>query len=195
MRQRRAERCRLRAESAIDEGAMDDAQEALDEARRLQPDLPGRLVVEERLVEARIPRITTQPAAWRTGRTLAAAASIALVASIGALTLSGRPLTRLRPTPVLSTAPSPTATFSNPVEQIAPTIDRSTLTQAGSAASNRSARTDALAEPSLPASAADPQSQPEVPAEPAVEPPQPLVIAAPAIVLPAPNLARRLPRR
>ena len=40
MRQRRADRCLLRASVALDAGVIDDAREALDEVRRLDPDNP-----------------------------------------------------------------------------------------------------------------------------------------------------------
>jgi hypothetical protein len=75
MRHRRAERCRLRAEVALDAGFLDDAREALDEARRLQPDLEGLADSEQRLAEAQSGRrAASEGGARRRGRVAIAAA-------------------------------------------------------------------------------------------------------------------------
>lgn len=56
MRQRRAERCRVRAEAAIDAGLCEEARVALEEARRLQPELPHLAATEARLADAERPK-------------------------------------------------------------------------------------------------------------------------------------------
>lgn len=89
MRQRRAERCRLRAEAAIDAGLFDDAREALEEAGRLHPDLAGLLLAEERLANAVLRKHGQAPAASHTGRRALAAAVIALAVGAGTWMLVG----------------------------------------------------------------------------------------------------------
>jgi hypothetical protein len=95
MRQRRAERCRLRAEVAIEAGFPDDAREALDEARRLQPELPGLISTEVRLAGAKLPQV---PAAARRLPVrrggLAAVVSLGLVAGFGGWLMSDEPSAR-----------------------------------------------------------------------------------------------------
>jgi hypothetical protein len=54
MRRRRAGRCLLRAEAALDAGFLDDAREALDEAAGLTPDDPAVPMLLSRLADARI---------------------------------------------------------------------------------------------------------------------------------------------
>src|SRR5512134_1278942 len=56
MRQRRAERCRVRAEAAIDAGLCEEARVALEEAQRLQPELPYLAATEARLADAERPK-------------------------------------------------------------------------------------------------------------------------------------------
>jgi hypothetical protein len=92
MRHRRAERCRLRAEIAIEAGLPDEAREALDEARRLQPELPGLIATEERMAVAKLPQVpaaTNQPAVRQGG--LAAVVSLALMAGFAGWLMSGEP--------------------------------------------------------------------------------------------------------
>src|SRR4051794_39845569 len=49
MRHRRAERCLLRASSALSAGDLDEARAATEEAKELAPDFPGVLEMEARL--------------------------------------------------------------------------------------------------------------------------------------------------
>src|SRR5687767_2743193 len=91
MRHRRAERCRLRAELAIDAGLPDDAREALDEAKRLQPELPGLSSTEERLASASLPPVPAARAPSVRPRSVAAVMSLALMAGFGAWLMSGKP--------------------------------------------------------------------------------------------------------
>jgi hypothetical protein len=83
MRYRRAERCRLRAEVAIEAGFFDEAREALEEARRLQPDLPALALSEERLIVAESAPRGAVAAAPRARHRLTAATSMALALGIG----------------------------------------------------------------------------------------------------------------
>jgi hypothetical protein len=54
MRRRRVERLVLRAEAAAEAGFIDEAREAIDEARRLEPSFPDVARVEERLQRPRV---------------------------------------------------------------------------------------------------------------------------------------------
>ena len=83
MRHRRAERCRLRAEASIEAGFPDDAREALEEARQLEPTLPGLILIEDRLSSVTPAPPQRPPAEWQSpmGRwSLAAAAFLTLLA-------------------------------------------------------------------------------------------------------------------
>jgi hypothetical protein len=85
MRRRRAERCLLRAEVALDAGFEDDARLALDEARRLDWQTPDFDSLKARLVQRRAAQ-----AAERNGRrrrVYIAAALLAVMAAGGALVL------------------------------------------------------------------------------------------------------------
>lgn len=75
MRKRRAERCVLRADIALDAGFPDDARAALEEARRLDPRVPQLAEIEARLAAAD----STSEAAPRPGRKRALAAAAAAV--------------------------------------------------------------------------------------------------------------------
>ena len=126
MRRRRAQRCLLRAEVAIEAGFLEDAHVALDEARRL--DAPAEEIAR---IEALIPRAedpvpaAAEPAVAAESRRLgwkplAAAALIAIAASIfgaGALwrdTPSGVPIAQATPTaPAAAPAPAPGRTVQN----------------------------------------------------------------------------------
>ena len=55
MRRRRVERCLLRASVAIEAGVLDDAREAIDEVRRLDPDEPGLEPLTAQLAAAENP--------------------------------------------------------------------------------------------------------------------------------------------
>ena len=48
MRKRRVSRCLLRADLALDDGSLEEARAALDEARRLEPGAPGIGELESR---------------------------------------------------------------------------------------------------------------------------------------------------
>ena len=85
MRRRRAERCLLRAEVALDAGFEDDARLALDEARRLDWQSPDFDSLKARLVQRRAAQ-----AAERNGRrrrVYLAAACLAVIVAGGALVL------------------------------------------------------------------------------------------------------------
>ena len=89
MRQRRLERCLLRGSAAIEAGVLEDAREALEEARVLDPDAPGVVALAEQLAAAE--RLPAAPAiadtaggSPRRSRWLAAAAATALVTMSGA---------------------------------------------------------------------------------------------------------------
>ena len=56
MRRRRAERCLLRAEVALEAGFLEDARDALEEARHLAPGVGGLLDVEARIAAAALIR-------------------------------------------------------------------------------------------------------------------------------------------
>jgi hypothetical protein len=91
MRHRRAERCRLRAEVAIEAGFLDDAREALDEARGLQPDLPELIATDQRLAEAERP-VPPVPVEQRRGigaRGPAVAAAMILAVGFAGWLMSG----------------------------------------------------------------------------------------------------------
>jgi hypothetical protein len=82
MRRRRAERMLVHAETALDDGRLEEARAALDEARRLCPALPWLGDAEARLALAAAP-VVARPAAARVGRPLALAASFLIVAAAG----------------------------------------------------------------------------------------------------------------
>jgi hypothetical protein len=56
MRRRRVERCLLRASVAIEAGVLDDAREAIEEIRRLDPNEPGLEQLTAQLADAENPR-------------------------------------------------------------------------------------------------------------------------------------------
>ncbi|HEU5074564.1 MAG TPA: hypothetical protein VFU02_10330, partial [Polyangiaceae bacterium] len=82
MRQRRVERCVLRAETALQAGNEDEAREALEEARALDASAPEfeslRAAVAGREREQELPHDGP-----RSGRRLALAASLLLVTAVG----------------------------------------------------------------------------------------------------------------
>ena len=61
MRRRRVERCLLRASVAIEAGVLDDAREAIDEIRRLDPNEPGLELLDAQLTDAANPPLIEQP--------------------------------------------------------------------------------------------------------------------------------------
>jgi hypothetical protein len=185
MRRRRAERCRLRAEVAIDAEFLDDAEEALEEARQLQPDLPELLITDERLAGARLRELQPPPAVRRRigAGGLAAAASPALVVGAASFVVS-----------LVSGDTAPAATVvATALRQPA------TRTTAPELTDTRTPGVGAtpIAKPVSVASAppAPPDPQPErargewVPASGTV-PALPIVTAAPLIVVPPPEPAR-----
>jgi len=60
MRRRRVERCLLRASVAIEAGVLDDAREAIDEIRRLDPNEPGLELLDAQLTDAANPPLIEQ---------------------------------------------------------------------------------------------------------------------------------------
>lgn len=81
MRHRRAERCRLRAETAFQAGSFDEAQTALAEARNLEPDAPENAHVEQLLSHPPSPPVPETHAPARRRRWLPAAAVMAILAA------------------------------------------------------------------------------------------------------------------
>lgn len=104
MRHRRAYRCLLRAEMALEAGFEDDAREALDEAERLNSGSPQlaalRAVLEERATASMVAYRTTQQAAQRQRvRNGAAVAMIVLTVGVGAfwVTRTNSPAVEMEP--------------------------------------------------------------------------------------------------
>lgn len=110
MRQRRAERCLQRAETALEAGRDDDAREAIEEARILDASTPEfesvRTAVAERQQEAQRGRV-------RSGRRLGVAASLVLITAVGVGTAvwqrARSPLAPLAGATPAETAPQPPA--------------------------------------------------------------------------------------
>lgn len=109
MRRRRAERCLLRAEIALDAGFEEDARVALDEARRLDWQSPDFDSLKARLDQRRAEEAAQRNA--RRYRVYAMAAALALTTTAGALLLRGDDI---------AGTPAPLAATSNPVEAAAP---------------------------------------------------------------------------
>lgn len=178
MRHRRAERCRLRAEVAIEAGFFDDAREALDEARRLQPDLPDLVITEQRLADAQIQDVAL-PRQPRRRMAVRAAGAVALLAAASGATvlIPDNPAATVRPPAiVVPAAPSQLATA---------------IASAQSPASMALAPRGTIDDTSR---GAPPERFERAPAnadaESDGERPQPLVAAAPVIVVPPPEPAR-----
>ncbi len=187
MRRRRAERCRIRAEFAIEAGCLDDAREALDEARRLQPELPELTVIEQRLADARVQVAAPVEVRRRTGaRRLAAVASLALVAGVAAWFASGAPASAPGPTASAVSTPAPAlAPYSKPADvPAAPDVG---LVAAATGAPISVQEAQRGAHPLVPATE---RATGDTQRDSGTEPPQPLVTAAPAIVVPPPEPAR-----
>lgn len=110
MRRRRAERMLVHAETAVDDGRLDEARAALDEARRLCPALPSLAEVEARLAQAAAP-VVAAPAARRVGRPLALAASFLIVAAAGMIGW------RFMHAPAASSITTPAAVVSAPAAE------------------------------------------------------------------------------
>ena len=188
MRRRRAERCRLRAEVAIEAGCLDDAQEALDEARRLQPELPDLSVIEQQLADARVQSAAPVDVPRRTGaRRLAAVASLALVAGSAAWFATGAPESEPGPTASTVSTPAPAlATYNRPADvPAAPDVGVGLVPAATSAAAG-------VQHPPLDARPLDPetaQATADPQRDPRSETSEPLVTAAPGIVVAPPEPA------
>jgi hypothetical protein len=73
----------------MDAGFFDDAREALDEARRLRPDLPGLAATEDRLVAAQLGSDHLPATSPPARRRFTAAASIALAVGVGSWVMVG----------------------------------------------------------------------------------------------------------
>jgi hypothetical protein len=174
MRERRAHRCRLRAETAIEAGLLDDAREALDEARRLSPLLPGLEETEQKLADAQAPVPEPEPPRSRRGRAVAIAAVLVGAAVAGLLVFGP---TEPPPGAGTTTSPPQQRVVANP--EVVPT--------SGPIAANPNP-----APPDVPAAA--PESTPVVPADAPGEAQtpskpelvSPLVAAAPVIEVPPP---------
>jgi hypothetical protein len=162
MRHRRAERCRLRAEVAIEAGFPDEAREALDEARHLQPELPGLVSAEERLAVAAptlSPESALRPPVRR--RRLAAGVSVVLAAGFGGWLISSEPAAPRAPVAAAKpaqVAPSPEATSGAPEAADATPADASNV---------------AAEIPRDVGNAARPPATPEVTGAPVIEMPPP----------------------
>jgi hypothetical protein len=100
MRKRRAGRCVLRADVALDAGFIEDAHEAAAEARSLDPEAPGLADVEQRIAEA-IAAVKAA-AAGRRRRMLASAAAMAVVVLGGSLVFK-RTSVEIEPAPANAT--------------------------------------------------------------------------------------------
>ena len=117
MRRRRAERCILRAEVAAEAGCMDEAREALQEARKLAPGLPEIAAVEANIFR-NTATIVADPASPRFWRFLYYAA--AAVVSIAVLSMgfvwwqrtNHEPASQ--PATVREHTPGPSATIARP---------------------------------------------------------------------------------
>jgi hypothetical protein len=83
MRKRRAERCLLRADVALEAGFVEDAREALEEARRLDPESSGLASIEQRVAGA--DAAARALVANRRRRVLTSAAAVAFVVLGGSL--------------------------------------------------------------------------------------------------------------
>jgi hypothetical protein len=95
MQQRRAQRCLLRAEAALDAGLVDYARQPLDEARRLDPTSPELAAVERRLAASGVAAPVSVPLPGRLA--LSGAVAACLILSLAGL-MGWRALTRGSPT-------------------------------------------------------------------------------------------------
>jgi hypothetical protein len=100
MRKRRAERCLLRADVALDAGFIEDAHEAAAEARSLDPEAPRLVEVEQRIAEAAA--AVTTVARRRRRRMLGSAAAVAFVLLGGSMVFK-RASVEIEPTPANAT--------------------------------------------------------------------------------------------
>jgi hypothetical protein len=109
MRHRRAERCLLRAEAALDAGMEEEARAALDEARGLDPATPA---FEQLLDDARGRRYAAEGVRRKkiVGRASAAAAVLALTAAGVAWGVQRPPATQVAAATTVAAAPEPAVT-------------------------------------------------------------------------------------
>ncbi len=189
MRRRRAERCRLRAQVAIEAGRLDEAQEALDEARRLQPDLPGLLIADDRLADARISGVEPAVAKRRGGaRAFAAAAALALTIGAATWLMSGGPDAPPQSVTTAATIVAPAVTTdSKPASGDPP---EPAVIQPAAFAPYATTSPRAPTEPPVsrgPLADQPARDQAEPLPDPRPSSPQPIVTAAPLIVVPPPE--------
>ena len=111
MRRRRAERLVVRAEAALENGCIEDAGNALEEARRLCPSLPSLDDVQAKAARAAASSQQTAAAA-RVRRGMAIAAGLIIVAGSGAV---GWRTARNQSAVAAEHAASPAATVAAPV--------------------------------------------------------------------------------
>ena len=112
MRRRRAERLVVRAEAALENGCIEDAGNALEEARRLCPSLPSLDDVQAKAARAAASSQQTAAAA-RVRRGMAIAAGLIIVAGSGAV---GWRTARNQSAVAAEHAASPAATVAAPLD-------------------------------------------------------------------------------
>ena len=117
MRQRRLERCLLRAEAALEAGNADDARAAIAEARVLDPSAPEFEALSAAVVERQ--QAARRDRGRRVRRLVAAAALLVVttVAGVGVWQRSNTPLTpvAVATSGIPATSPSPVALASAPL--------------------------------------------------------------------------------
>jgi hypothetical protein len=136
MRRRRAERCLLRADIALEAGFVDDAREALEEARRLAPGVGGVSALEARIATASSAVTESSPARHSRALPIAVAAALAIAAAIVATVMmrlavpSSASASPSVPEPLVSRAvpalvsSAPLAQVPPPAAALSPAIDR-----------------------------------------------------------------------
>lgn len=196
MRQRRAERCLIRADVALEAGVLDDAEASIEEARRLDGNVPGLDALARRLAEARSTR-----AARPARRAYAASAAVVLMAAgVGGMMWrgAGEPAAVEPSASTVAVAPASrpavniverfvTAPVTTPTEPTEPTEPAAAEDESPPPPRPRqSAATETAPAAETPARAADPPPPPVVTArapEPSTAAPPP---AAPAAAAPVP---------
>ncbi len=152
MRHRRAERCLLRAEMALDAGFEDDAREALDEAERLHSENPKlaalRDLLADRVAASVVAHEATQQASRR-GRALRVAAAALIFLLVGA---SAYLVTRSNASDVRTAPPAVANASTEPARTNSPSP---ATVPAGAAATGTSAGTAGRMNPAEPESAVD----------------------------------------
>jgi hypothetical protein len=117
MRRRRAERCILRAEVAAEAGCLDEAREALEEARKLAPGLPEIAAVEANIFRSHA-TIVGDPASPRSSRFLYYAAAVLVSVAVLSMGFAWWQRTSReaasQPATVHKHVPGPSATTTTP---------------------------------------------------------------------------------